>query len=68
MTTVERRVRRSGIIVAAGLVIELLSLIPIHALAFIGFAVVGVPVIAAGVVLFLLAVVSQAPVRDEAAR
>lgn len=54
--------------VAAGLVIELLSLIPIHALAFIGFAAVGIPVLAAGIILFLLAVVSQPAERNEASR
>ncbi|HXE65217.1 MAG TPA: hypothetical protein VN519_16855 [Bryobacteraceae bacterium] len=68
MTGVEKRVRRAGVIVATGLIIELLSLIPIHALAFIAFAAVGIPVIAAGVILFLLAVVSEPTAGDEAVR
>ncbi len=59
MRPIEVRVRRAGLIVAAGLSIELLSLIPIHALAFIGFAALGVPVLALGVVLFLLAIANQ---------
>ena len=59
MTSIEPGVRRAALIVAFGLVMELLSLIPVHALAFIAFAAIAVPVTAAGVVLFLLAIVSQ---------
>lgn len=65
MTTVEKRVRRAGLITAIGLVLELGTLIPIHALAFMAFAMIGVPVLAAGIILFLLAIVSQPIDRGE---
>lgn len=68
MTVVERRMRRAGIIVAAGLMVELLSLIPLHALAFIAFAAIGAPVLIVGVILFLLAIVSQPLSSDKPVR
>jgi hypothetical protein len=68
VTVVERRVRGAGVIIAVGLALELVSLIPTHALAFIGFAVIGAPLVALGVVLFLLAIVSQPAEHAEAGR
>ena len=48
------RLRRAGLLVAAGLLLDLLSLLPIHPLAFIAFVGLGVPITAAGMVYFLL--------------
>lgn len=48
------RLRRAGLLVAAGLSIGLLSLLPIHPLAFIAFVGLGLPITAAGMIYFLL--------------
>jgi hypothetical protein len=48
------RLRRAGLLVAAGLLIGLLSLLPVHPLAFIAFVGLGVPITAAGTIYFLL--------------
>jgi len=55
---IETRLKRAGLIVALGLLIQLLSLLPIHPLAFIAFVSVGVPIMAIGVILFLLAILA----------
>ena len=54
---IETKLRRASLIVAAGLFLQLLSLIPLHPLAFIAFVGLGVPVMAVGVVFFLLSLV-----------
>lgn len=56
---VETRLKRAGLIVALGLLIQLLSLLPVHPLAFIAFVGAGVPIMAIGVIMFLLAIVSS---------
>ena len=48
------RLRRAGLLVASGLLIGLLSLLPVHPLAFIAFVGLGVPITAAGTIYFLL--------------
>jgi hypothetical protein len=55
----ERHLRRAGILVSLGLIIQFLSLLPLHPLAFIGFTALAVPVTAAGVIYFLCCLVSQ---------
>ena len=55
--SIETRLKRAGLIVAAGLLIQMLSLLPVHPLAFIAFVGVGVPVTGIGVLLFLLALI-----------
>jgi hypothetical protein len=56
---IETKLRRASLIVALGLLLQFLSLIPLHPLAFIAFVGIGVPVMVVGVILFLLAVVNQ---------
>jgi len=51
--SIEARLRRAGIVVATGLLLDLLTLLPLHPLAFIAFVGLGVPVTAAGVFYFL---------------
>ena len=58
---IHRRLRVSGVLIILGLVVELLSLIRIHPLAFMAFIIVGGVLLAAGVVLYLLSLVSVAP-------
>jgi hypothetical protein len=58
---IERRLRWAGFLIAAGLIIQLATFIWIHPLAFIAFALVACPLIAAGVLLFLYSLVSHQP-------
>jgi len=58
---IHRRLRVSGVLIILGLAVELLSLIRIHPLAFMGFLLVGGGLLAAGVVLYLISLVSVAP-------
>jgi hydrogenase/urease accessory protein HupE len=56
---VERRLRWAAFLIALGLIIQLTTFIWIHPLAFIAFAVIGCPLVASGVLLFLYSLVSQ---------
>jgi polyferredoxin len=58
---VEKRLRWAGALIGLGLLIQLLSFIWIHPLAFITFAVIGCPLVVAGVILFLYSIVSSHP-------
>jgi predicted cobalt transporter CbtA len=58
---VERRLRWAGFLIAVGLIVQLTTFIWIHPLAFIAFAVIGCPLVAAGVLLFLYSLVSHQP-------
>jgi hypothetical protein len=64
---VERRLRWAGFLIAVGLIVQLTTFIWIHPLAFIAFAVVGCPLVAAGVLLFLYSLVSHPPSQDQRA-
>jgi hypothetical protein len=55
----EAKLRRAALIVAAGLFLQFLSLLPLHPLAFIAFVGLGVPVMAVGVIFFLWSLVSE---------
>ena len=57
---IHRRLRVSGVLIILGLVVELLSLIRIHPLAFMGFLLVGGGLLIAGVVLYLYSLVPAA--------
>jgi len=61
---VERRLRWAGVLIAVGLIIQLTTFIWLHPLAFIAFAVIGCPLVAAGVLLFLYSLVSHQPAQD----
>jgi hypothetical protein len=56
---IETKLRRASLIIAAGLLLQLLSLIPLHPLAFIAFVGLGLPIMGIGVLLFLLSLVSH---------
>jgi hypothetical protein len=55
---IERRVRVSGLLVLTGLLIELLVLRWSHPTAFLAFALIGMPLVGAGVLIFLYSLVS----------
>jgi len=50
----ERKIRWASLLVGAGLLVQLGSLLVIHPLAFMAFLVIGCPLMAAGIVLYLL--------------
>ena len=63
MTTaalMERRLRISGILIVLGLLVEALSLVRIHPLAFLGFMFVGGGFLIVGITIYLYSLVSVA--------
>jgi hypothetical protein len=54
----ERRLRISGVLIILGLIVEAFSLIWVHALSFIVFALIGGALIALGILLYLYSLVS----------
>jgi hypothetical protein len=59
-TQTERRLRISGILIALGLLVEALSLVRIHPLAFLGFMFVGGGLLVSGIAIYLYSIVSAA--------
>jgi hypothetical protein len=49
----EKRVRFAAVLVGAGLLLQVATLLKIHPLAFMAFLMVGCPLIAAGIGLYL---------------
>ena len=58
LTPLERRIRRSGILVAIGLVVELISLLWNHPTAFFLFLGVGALLMVVGVLLYFYSLVT----------
>lgn len=58
-TVLERRIRWSGLLIAVGLLLQMLTLPLTHPLAFVGFALLGCPLVAAGMLFFLYSLVSH---------
>ena len=56
---IERRIRWSGILISAGLIIQMLTLLWTHPLAFMAFLLIGCPLVGAGVLLYLYSLVSH---------
>jgi hypothetical protein len=57
--TIEGKIRWSGLLIVAGLAIEMFTLAFVHPLAFMTFLLVACPLIAAGILLFLYGLVSN---------
>jgi hypothetical protein len=53
ISVTERRIRWAGFLVGAGLLVRLGSLLALHPLAFVAFLVVGCPLMAVGILLYL---------------
>ena len=56
---IERHLFRAGLLIARGLLVQLVTFVWVHPLAFIVFLVVGCPLVLAGVLLYLYSVVSH---------
>ena len=55
----ESRLRLSAVLICLGLLVQLLSLIRIHPLAFMAFILISCPLVLAGILLFLYSIVSH---------
>ena len=53
----EKRLRLASLLVCLGLLVLLLTLVKIHPLAFVAFTVIGLPLVAAGILVFLYSIV-----------
>jgi hypothetical protein len=58
-TRIERRISWGGVLIALGLTVQLLTFVSVHPLAFIVFLLVGCPLVAAGIVLYLYSLVAH---------
>jgi hypothetical protein len=54
----ERRIRWASLLVGVGLLVQLASLFIIHPLAFVAFLMIGCPLMAGGIVLYLFSLVA----------
>ncbi len=59
-----RRIRIAGSLIIAGLVVEFLSLIRIHPLAFLGFMFIGGAFLLAGIGFYLYSIVGAPSAND----
>jgi hypothetical protein len=57
----ERRIRMAATLISIGLLVLLATLLRIHPLAFVGYAVIACPLVVAGIVLFLYSIIAQEP-------
>ena len=57
--SIERRIRWSGLIIALGLIIQSGTLFWTHPLSFMAFLLIGCPLVAAGLLLYLYSLVSH---------
>ncbi len=56
LTPLERRLRWAGVLISLGLLVQWVTLQRVHPLSFVAFLFVAVPLIAAGIVLFLFGI------------
>ena len=55
----EKRLKWASVLIAAGLVVQLLCLLRNHHLAFVAFLTLGCPLVGAGIIVYLLSLVSR---------
>jgi len=60
-TLIERRIRWAGMLIVAGLILQMLTLLWTHPLAFVCFLLVGCPLVAAGILAYLYALAARDP-------
>ena len=62
---IETRIKRAGILICAGLVVQLFTLLKVHPLSFVVFIGLGCPLTAVGILLYLVSLVSSESVPAE---
>ncbi len=55
---IERRIRWAGLLIGAGLAIQLLTLVWVHPLTFVAFLILGCPLVLGGTLFYLYSLVS----------
>jgi hypothetical protein len=55
---VETRIKWASLLIGSGLLVQVLALFRIHPLAFVAFLVIGCPLVAAGILIYLISLVS----------
>lgn len=55
---IERRIRWAGLLISFGLIIQMITLIWVHPLAFMAFLLIACPLVAAGILFFLYSIVT----------
>lgn len=68
LPVIERRIRWAGLLIVCGLVIQMITLIFIHPLAFMAFLLISCPLVAIGILLFLYSIVSHDHSESESAK
>ena len=58
---IERQIKRGGLLIALGLVVQLLTFASVHPLAFVVFLLAGCRLVAAGIALYLYSLVAHEP-------
>jgi hypothetical protein len=58
-STIEKRIRWSGLLVVTGLLVHLMTMSWSHPLAFMAFLVIGCPITLAGVLLYLFSLATK---------
>ena len=58
---IERQIKRCGLLIALGLVVQLLTFASVHPLAFVVLLLAGCPLVAAGIALYLYSLVAHEP-------
>jgi hypothetical protein len=56
---VETRIKWASLLIGAGLLVQLLALLQVHPLAFVAFLAVGCPLVAVGIFLYLMSLVTD---------
>jgi len=54
---VEKALRIAGVLICLGLLVQLITLIRVHPLAFMAFILISCPLVVAGIVLYLYSIV-----------
>jgi hypothetical protein len=57
--SIERRIKWASVLIAAGLGVQLLSLLRTHPLSFVAFLIIGCPLVAAGIGVYLVSLVAS---------
>lgn len=55
---IERRIRLAGLLIVLGLISQLVTFLWIHPLAFMAFLLLGCPLVAAGILIYLYSLVT----------
>jgi F0F1-type ATP synthase assembly protein I len=58
---IERRIGWAGMLIGLGLAVQLITFIWTHPLAFVAFLLLGCPLVAAGVLLYLYSLIASEP-------